>query len=77
MVFERRNVDGTTFGAITKDDLFSLAVLKPSEQVLKKFQTIIKPAFEMQNKIELENKQLSSLRNWLLPMLMNGQVKVS
>jgi type I restriction enzyme S subunit len=23
-----------------------------------------------------ENRQLSSLRDWLLPMLMNGQVRV-
>jgi len=27
--------------------------------------------------LEQENQHLSSLRNWLLPMLMNGQVKVS
>ncbi|HNX77873.1 MAG TPA: restriction endonuclease subunit S [Candidatus Rifleibacterium sp.] len=75
-VFERRNVDGTTFGAITKDDLFSLAVIKPSEQVLKRFQSATKPAYEMQNKIEFENRELIALRDWLLPMLMNGQVKV-
>ena len=28
-IFERRNVDGTTFGAITKDDLFTLNELIP------------------------------------------------
>lgn len=77
MVFERRNVDGTTFGAITKDDLFSLAVIKPSEQVLKRFQSATKPAYEMQNKIELENRELIALRDWLLPMLMNGQIQVA
>ena len=30
----------------------------------------------MQNAIE-ENQQLASLRDFLLPMLMNGQVKVN
>lgn len=76
-VFDRRNVDGTTFGSITKDDLFSLKVIKPNKQVLKRYQKITKPAFDKQNTIELENQQLSELRDWLLPMLMNGQVDVS
>jgi len=36
-----------------------------------------KAIFDQQNTLELENQQLSSLRDWLLPMLMNGQVTVS
>jgi type I restriction enzyme S subunit len=75
-IFDRRNVDGTTFGSITKDDLFSLKVIKPSPEIVNKYQDAIQPAFEKQNTVELENQQLSSLRDWLLPMLMNGQVKV-
>lgn len=75
-VFDRRNVDGTTFGSITKDDLFSLKVVKPNKEILKRYQKMINPAFEKQNKIELENNYLTELRDWLLPMLMNGQVKV-
>jgi type I restriction enzyme S subunit len=75
-VFDRRNVDGTTFGSITKYDLYSLKVVRPDFEVLKKFNKIISPAFEKQNKIAKENQHLSSLRDWLLPMLMNGQVTV-
>ena len=74
-VFDRRNVDGTTFGSITKDDLFSLNVIRPDKDILKQYHNIISPAFEKQNQIALENQQLSSLRDWLLPMLMNGQVR--
>jgi type I restriction enzyme S subunit len=73
-VFDRRNVNGTTFGSITKDDLFSLKVLKPSKDILEQYQKIIYPTFEMQNKLELESQTLTELRDWLLPMLMNGQV---
>lgn len=76
-VFDRRNTDGTTFGAITKDDLFSLKVVKPTENVLNEFSLIFQPVFEKQNTIALENDKLSELRDWLLPMLMNGQVKVN
>ena len=75
-IFDRRNTDGTTFGSITKDDLFSLTVVKPDKETLSKYHEIINPAFEKQNKIELENQTLAELRDWLLPMLMNGQVQV-
>jgi len=75
-IFDRRNSDGTTFGSITKDDLFSLKVIKPNSEILTSYEDIIKPAFEKQNTIELENEQLSSLRDWLLPMLMNGQIRM-
>ncbi len=76
-IFDRRNVDGTTFGSITKDDLFTLKVVKPSNEVLEMYHKLINPCFEKQNLIADENQQLSSLRDWLLPMLMNGQVSVS
>lgn len=76
-IFDRRNVDGTTFGSITKDDLFSLKVIRPDKNILDKYQKIIYPSFVKQNKNELENNRLSELRDWLLPMLMNGQVKVA
>jgi restriction endonuclease S subunit len=75
-VFDRRNVNGTTFGSITKDDLFSLKVLKPEKNILDQYQKIIYPTFEKQNTLELESQTLTELRDWLLPMLMNGQVTV-
>jgi type I restriction enzyme S subunit len=74
--FDRRNTSGTTFGSITKDDLLSLPVIIPNEKTIRAFQNLVFPAFEKQNKIELENIELASLRDWLLPMLMNGQVSV-
>lgn len=75
-IFDRRNVDGTTFGSITKDDLFTLKVVRPEDGMLKKYNEMINPIFQKQNKIEFENQKLAELRDWLLPMLMNGQVKV-
>jgi type I restriction enzyme S subunit len=76
-IFDRRNVDGTTFGSITKDDLFSLKVVKPTINILEKYHVAINSSFEKQNQLELENIKLTELRDWLLPMLMNGQVKVN
>lgn len=76
-IFDRRNTDGTTFGSITKDDLYSLKVIKPTDDILALYQKTISAAFEKQNKIDLENQTLTTLRDWLLPMLMNGQVTVT
>ena len=76
-IFDRRNVNGTTFGSITKDDLFSLKVVKPTINILEKYHIAINYSFEKQNQLELENIKLTELRDWLLPMLMNGQVKVN
>lgn len=44
--------------------------------LIEKFTAIIKPILEKQHNIENENLELKNLRDWLLPMLMNGQVKV-
>ena len=49
----------------------------PKSDLLKPFQNIFESAL---NKIEIsviENQTLSELRDWLLPMLMNGQVTVT
>ena len=75
-VFNRSNTGGTTFGAITKDDLFSLSVTIPPRNILVKYEEIAKPIFEKQLEIEEESSTLALLRDFLLPLLMNGQVKV-
>ena len=48
-----------------KDDLFSLKAIKPSKEIFLNFDKIIYPYFQKQNKIEEENPQLASLRDWL------------
>jgi type I restriction enzyme S subunit len=42
----------------------------------KTFGQIYLDALERMAICETENQHLSSLRDWLLPMLMNGQVRV-
>ena len=82
-VFERRNTEGTTFGSITKDDLHSLKLVAPADNVLEKYNEIASKYDEMifirsqQDNLEKQNHQLTQLRDFLLPMLMNGQVSVA
>ena len=75
-VFERRNAEGTTFGSMTKDDLHSLQVVCPEPGLLKRYDDIVSEYNKMIFTRSLENQDLIKLRDWLLPILMNGQVKI-
>ena len=75
-VFDRRNSEGTTFGSITKDDLHSLPLAYPPPDLLKQYDEIVSRYNQMVLTRSIENQHLTQLRDWLLPMLMNGQVTV-
>ena len=74
--FDNLNSAGTTFGSITKDELYGLPVVVPSDDVLKLFESASKPIFDMQMNIGQEIEGLTLQRDELLPLLMNGQVSV-
>ncbi|EPX9366310.1 restriction endonuclease subunit S [Aeromonas veronii] len=75
-IFDRRNSEGTTFGSITKDDLYSLTLACPTPDLLQKYDEVVTNYNKMIFERSLENRELIRLRDWLLPMLMNGQVTV-
>lgn len=75
-IFDRRNSEGTTFGSITKDDLHSLKLAYPNDALLKRYDGVVSNYNKMIFQRSLENQQLIELRDWLLPMLMNGQITV-
>ena len=75
-IFKVMDGDGTTFGSITKDILFGMAVVIPSDEILKCFDKMVKPIELKIEKCEEEIRELTKLRDWLLPMLMNGQARV-
>jgi type I restriction enzyme S subunit len=52
-------------------------ILVPESRKLKDFQIQLESIFKKISKSRLENQKLAELRDWLLPMLMNGQVMVS
>jgi type I restriction enzyme S subunit len=76
-VFARRNGDGTTFGSINRDDLRSLQLAYPSEEeIVRSFDRIVSETDSLIFTNHQQNQELTTLRDWLLPMLMNGQVRV-
>ena len=46
----------------------------PNESVIKKYDKKVQGLFDIIQKNQLENQELASLRDFLLPLLMNGQV---
>ena len=74
--FDIFNNNGTTFGALTSDDLKGQLTAVPPENLINKYHgTTIAIEKQIRN-LSKENQELASLRDFLLPMLMNGQVTV-
>jgi len=73
-IFDNRNNAGTTFGSITKDDLFSLKLVYPKDDILNKYNQSVFRYNQIILNNHKQNQHLTALRDWLLPMLMNGQV---
>ena len=67
---------GATQEAVNNDDVSKINLLIPTDFVLKKYQLAAGDNFKFRNKLRNENKELSKIRDWLLPMLMNGQANI-
>lgn len=67
---------GATQKAISNSDLINIAILEPDDATLQKFANIVYPMLELMGNCRQMSKRLASLRDWLLPMLMNGQVEI-
>lgn len=71
-----RNANGSTFKEISGGTLGLVKTSLPDEAVVKEFCKKVQPMLNLQDTLETQNKELANLRDWLLPMLMNGQVTV-
>lgn len=67
---------GSAQPQITVPQISSLPILMPSAEILKKYDDITSSGVKTIVNNKEQNRQLSDLRDWLLPMLMNGQVTV-
>lgn len=66
----------TTMGHITQDHLKQAKIVVPPIEIISKLDAKLQPIMLKQQILENQNQELIQLRDWLLPMLMNGQVKV-
>ena len=66
----------TTMGHITSDHLRQSIIVLPPENIVRNFSQQVDDIHAEINHINIENHRLSQLRDWLLPMLMNGQATI-
>lgn len=67
---------GNTFANMNKEDFSGIRIILPSKEIKNNFHEISEPYFAQIKCLQGQNRELTQLRDWLLPMLMNGQVKV-
>ena len=78
IVLELENTtNGSARGFFQKDSFLSKIVEVPNRDLIEDFCNKINSVFKRIDNNLKENQELASLRDWLLPMLMNGQVSVA
>ena len=73
----KQYASGSTFQEISGSVLKTIRIPIPPNSLVKLFTLKIESIFKEQDNREIQNEKLAELRDWLLPMLMNGQVKVN
>lgn len=66
----------STRASLNAASLAQLSIVVPPQAILQKFENLGKKCIELVLASKEQSKQLTSLRDWLLPMLMNGQVEI-
>lgn len=67
---------GATQEGVNNEDLKNVKFVIPASECLKLYNNILLPILEKKFSIIKENQELTSLRDFLLPLLMNGQVTI-
>jgi len=71
------NLDhGAFFKSFNVKGIKILQLIRPAEQIETVFERMAAPIIKKRQLVMNENQRLSGLRDFLLPMLMNGQVRV-
>ena len=68
---------GNTFANMNKGEFKAINILTPDRTIRDEFTRRVDPMFSRALNNAEQNQELIQLRDWLLPMLMNGQVTVN
>ena len=72
----KARASGTTFPEISKKNFRSLTVVRPTDNVICAYQQATEPLFDLLTGCVKENVRLAELRDYLLPQLLSGQIRV-
>lgn len=76
-VFTKNSSAGSIHKGIRHGVLKTYPLAYGNKELIDEFSVVIKPMLKQMDALENENQQLAQLRDWLLPLLMNGQVTVA
>ena len=68
---------GTIFNAVTKKDMESIALLRPTSLVVEEFEAVVAPMADLVANLSQQNIALREARDLLLPRLVSGELDVS
>ncbi len=71
-----RDKQTTGLGHVTKEDLKRLRVVVPTKAVEAAFDNLMTPIFQKLQATQLENRTLAETRDYLLPRLISGKLRV-
>ena len=72
----KKVISGSAQPQITRTNLETLLCIAPNDRVIKLYDSYTNKYFEQRLNNLKQIQHLQSLRDWLLPMLMNGQISV-
>ena len=75
-VFSRYEAEGTVFGSINKTDFQTLSQLRPPNEIIEVFESLVYPLDQSVENNENESRTLAQTRDTLLPKLLSGEIRV-
>jgi type I restriction enzyme S subunit len=67
---------GTNINNLNSSLVSGFQIVIPNKNQIEKFNKIVNSIYKKIANIQEQNQELAKLRDWLLPILMNGQVSV-
>lgn len=67
---------GATFAELTKGTFKRIRILTPEEQVVARFEEVVRPMFDEIESLTKANRNLKATRDSLLPRLISGKLRV-
>lgn len=67
---------GAAYPAVNPEVVAAHNIAIPAPALVERFHATVAPSFDLIEQHAKQNQELAALRDWLLPMLMNGQVTV-
>jgi type I restriction enzyme S subunit len=67
---------GSAIPSTSREDFYSIAVCVPSTEVMRGFDSVTAPLFDLKIAGQAEDAKLAALRDYLLPKLLSGAVRV-